>query len=48
VRRVQDAIRTLRCVTVDPDQYREFDPDGRLLLNINTPEDYQAALDRHP
>lgn len=48
VRRVQDAIRTLRCVTVDPDQYREFDPDGRLLLNINTPEDYHAALDRHP
>lgn len=48
VRRVQDAIGTLQSVTVEPDEYREFDPDGRLLLNINTPEDYHAALDRHP
>lgn len=48
VRRVQDAVGTLRCVTVGPDDYRAFDQDGRLLLNINTPEDYHAALDRHP
>ncbi|MGE0392272.1 MAG: molybdenum cofactor guanylyltransferase [Vicinamibacterales bacterium] len=48
VRRVQDAVGTLRCVTVGPEDYREFDPDGRLLLNINTPGDYHAALDRHP
>jgi len=48
VRRVQEAVGTLRHIAVDPVEYREFDPDGRLLLNINTPGDYHAALDRHP
>ena len=26
-----------------PDDLSPFDPDGRLLLNVNTPEDYARA-----
>ena len=28
---------------VGPGDLAPFDPDGRLLLNVNTPEDYQRA-----
>lgn len=48
VRRVQEALTRLTVRTVGPEEYAAFDPDGRLLLNVNTPEDYHAALDRHP
>jgi molybdopterin-guanine dinucleotide biosynthesis protein A len=33
--------RTLR---IDADAIRRFDPEGLSFLNMNTPEDYQAAL----
>ena len=36
-----DAVRTRR---VSPDEMRLADPDLRTLRNLNTPEDYQAAL----
>ncbi len=47
-RRVQTAVRALRTLVVGPEDYAAFDPEGRLLLNVNTPEDYHSALDRHP
>jgi molybdopterin-guanine dinucleotide biosynthesis protein A len=36
-----DAVRTRR---VAPDEMREVDPDLRTLRNLNTREDYEAAL----
>jgi molybdopterin-guanine dinucleotide biosynthesis protein A len=48
VRRVQQALHWLTVDTVRPEDYAAFDPDGHLLLNINTFEDYHAALDRQP
>jgi molybdopterin-guanine dinucleotide biosynthesis protein A len=34
-------VRTLK---IHEDEIRRFDPDGLSFLNMNTPEDYQAAL----
>ncbi|MEQ1896124.1 MAG: NTP transferase domain-containing protein [Vicinamibacterales bacterium] len=48
VRRVQDALSRLTVLTVGPEDYATFDPDGRLLLNVNTPRDYHAALNKDP
>lgn len=48
VRRVQDALSRLTVLRVGPEDYAAFDPDGRLLLNVNTPGDYHAALNKHP
>jgi molybdopterin-guanine dinucleotide biosynthesis protein A len=36
-------VRTLK---IQEDEIRRFDPDGLSFLNMNTPEDYQAALAR--
>ena len=36
-----DRVRTLR---IHEDEIRRFDPGGRSFINVNTPEDYQAAL----
>jgi hypothetical protein len=36
-----DAVRTRR---VSPDEMRAADPDLRTLRNLNTREDYEAAL----
>lgn len=30
---------------LEPDQWRAFDPHGRLFVNLNTPGDYQQALE---
>ncbi len=35
-------VRTLK---IQPDEIRRFDPDGTSFLNMNTPADYEAALD---
>ena len=48
VRRVQDAVAGLAVETASPEEYAAFDPTGRLLFNVNTPEDYHAALDTDP
>ena len=37
------SVRTLR---IQEDEIRHFDPEGLSFLNLNTPEDYQAALTR--
>jgi molybdenum cofactor guanylyltransferase len=41
--RVLEALDDLTVRDVGPDELAPFDPDGRLLLNVNTPEDYTRA-----
>lgn len=48
VRKVQEAVAALDARRLDPEDYAAFDPQGRLLLNINRPDDYHAALDTDP
>jgi len=38
-----DKVRTRK---IDEEEIRRFDPDGLSFLNMNTPEDYEAALQR--
>ncbi len=38
--------KKVRTREVVPDEIRRFDPEGLSFLNMNTPEDYQAALKR--
>ena len=40
VRRIRDAIEPLRIHVVEGAALEAFDPEGRLLENINTPDDY--------
>ena len=42
-RRVRAAVGALQPRYVTPEELAPFDPDGRLLWNINTPEDYARA-----
>ncbi len=41
--RVTDALRPLDVRLVIETEIATFDPDGRLLLNVNTPDDYRRA-----
>ena len=41
--RVVEALSDLQVRHMGPDELTPFDPDGRLLLNINTPDDYVRA-----
>jgi molybdopterin-guanine dinucleotide biosynthesis protein A len=41
--RVGDALAGLDVRELGPDELATFDPDGRLLLNVNTPADYERA-----
>lgn len=43
--KIQDALATLRIREIGPDQIAPYDPDGTLLFNVNTPDDYARALD---
>jgi molybdopterin-guanine dinucleotide biosynthesis protein A len=40
---VIDAVSSLDPRIIGPDELARFDPDGRLLLNVNTPADYERA-----
>jgi molybdopterin-guanine dinucleotide biosynthesis protein A len=42
--RVVEALGDLQVRDLGPDELQPFDQDGRLLLNVNTPDDYQRAL----
>lgn len=44
--RVTDALSDLVVQEVGPEELARFDPDGVLLLNVNTPDDYERAC-RH-
>ena len=41
--RIVDALEGLDVREMDPRELAGFDPDGRLLLNVNTPDDYARA-----
>lgn len=43
VRSLNALISELNCRVVTQEEWRQFDPDCRMLTNINTPEEYQAA-----
>jgi molybdopterin-guanine dinucleotide biosynthesis protein A len=43
VRKVTDAMTQLRTEFVTEREWRHIDPDGRVLRNMNTPEDYEEA-----
>lgn len=45
--RVQDALADLRVAEIGGRTLAAFDPDGVLLLNVNTPDDYARALAYH-
>jgi len=40
---VGDALADLAVCELGPDELAPFDPDGRLLTNVNTPADYERA-----
>ena len=42
--RILDALSDLQVRDIGPDEVAPFDPDGRLLTNVNTPGDYERAL----
>lgn len=42
--RLDEALADLAVRTVEPDALAPFDHDGRLLVNINTPDDYRSIL----
>jgi molybdopterin-guanine dinucleotide biosynthesis protein A len=44
VRKVRDALDALRLHVVEGEALEAFDPDGRLLHNINTPDDLARAI----
>ena len=44
--RVRDALSELTVREFGPDELAPFDADGRLLTNVNTPEDYARAQTR--
>jgi molybdopterin-guanine dinucleotide biosynthesis protein A len=41
--RVLDAVAELDVRDIGPDEMAPFDPDGTLLMNVNTPQDHLAA-----
>lgn len=43
IRKVTDAMEQLRLELVTESDWRDIDPNGRVLRNMNTPEDYEEA-----
>lgn len=43
VRKVMDGLAGLTLSTIEPNEWKGFDPRGRLFKNVNTPEDYDEA-----
>ena len=43
VRKVTDGLEGLTLSTIAPEEWKGFDPRGRLFKNVNTPEDYEEA-----
>lgn len=41
-----DVLRDVRACVLDADELRRFDPDLQSILNVNTPDEYEAALAR--
>jgi molybdopterin-guanine dinucleotide biosynthesis protein A len=47
-RRLMDLLECVRVRRVSEAEVRDIDPDGLSLMNLNTPEDYQRALEIWP
>ena len=45
--RVGEAVAALQVLEIGPDELQTFDPDGRLLANVNTPADYEQIRQIH-
>jgi molybdopterin-guanine dinucleotide biosynthesis protein A len=45
VRKVRDALDVLRVHIVEGRELEAFDPEGRLLINVNTPGDHARAIE---
>lgn len=43
VRKVTDGLAELALTTIEPSEWKAFDPRGTLFKNINTPADYEQA-----
>jgi molybdopterin-guanine dinucleotide biosynthesis protein A len=43
VRKVSEALRDLRVARIPEAEWRAFDPEGNVLANMNTPEEYAQA-----
>jgi len=41
--RIADTPSDLQVRDISPDEVAPFDPDGRLLTNVKTPDDYERA-----
>jgi hypothetical protein len=41
--RIADALNDLLVRDIGPDEVAPFDPDGRLLTDVNTPDDDERA-----
>lgn len=41
--RISEALDEMTVREIGPEELRPFDPDGTLLMNVNTPDDYQRA-----
>lgn len=46
VRKITDALADAHVEAIGPGEWKTFDPDGRLLKNMNTPEDYEEVKAR--
>ena len=46
VRKITDALAQAHVETIGPEEWKTFDPEGRLLKNMNTPEDYEEVKAR--
>lgn len=42
--KIGQVLEQVRVRLVTADEWRPYDPDGRLFLNLNTPEEYQKAV----
>jgi molybdenum cofactor guanylyltransferase len=43
VRKITEGLAELTLARIEPDEWKGFDPRGRLFKNINTPRDYEQA-----
>jgi molybdopterin-guanine dinucleotide biosynthesis protein A len=45
-RRLIDLVQKVRATRIERDEIARFDPEGMSFFNVNTPEDYEAAVRR--
>jgi molybdopterin-guanine dinucleotide biosynthesis protein A len=43
VRKITDGLAEVTLARIEPEEWKAFDPRGRLFKNINTPRDYEQA-----